>query len=40
MVPSTALPQLAIEGIQFSVQGPATYEQLVPPLRVPPASAV
>lgn len=33
MVPEAALPYLAREGIRFQVEGPATYEHLVPPLR-------
>ncbi len=40
LVPEAALPALAVEGIRFSVEGPATYEQLVPPLRDPAAPAV
>jgi hypothetical protein len=28
-VPETALPYLAREGIRFSVEGPATYAQLI-----------
>jgi hypothetical protein len=40
LVPEPALPFLAREGIQFMVEGPATYEQLIPTLRNPPASAV
>ncbi|MBI1918647.1 MAG: hypothetical protein HYS12_28470 [Planctomycetes bacterium] len=32
LVPEAALPALTVEGIRFSVEGPATYEQLVPPL--------
>ncbi len=40
MVPPGALPSLALEGIAFEVQGPATYEQMATPLRNPPASAV
>ena len=39
MVPETALPFLAVEGIPFSVEGPATYERLAP-LRNPPAVGV
>jgi len=27
LVPETALPYLAVEGIAFYVEGPATYEQ-------------
>ena len=35
-VPETALSFLAREGFRFSVEGPATYEQLVPgPVRPP-----
>ncbi len=37
ILPETALPFLAVEGISFSVEGPATYEQNVPPLRNPVA---
>jgi hypothetical protein len=40
LVPPEALAQLAVEGIPFSVEGPARYEQLVPALRIPPAPAV
>jgi len=40
LVPDEALPALAREGIRFTVEGPATYEQLVPPLRDPSAHAV
>ena len=40
IVPQSALPALAAEGIRFSVEGPASYEQQVPSLRVPPAAAV
>ncbi len=29
-VPESALAQLATEGIAFSVEGPATYERLIP----------
>ena len=39
MVPENALPFLAVEGIPFSVEGPATYERLAP-LRIPAAVAV
>jgi hypothetical protein len=31
LVPEAALPAMAVEGIQFTVEGPATYEQLVSP---------
>jgi hypothetical protein len=40
LVPDYALPCLAQEGISFVVEGPATYEQLIPSVRNPPASAV
>jgi len=40
MVPPGALSALALEGIPFQAEGPATYEQLATPLRNPPASAV
>ncbi len=40
LVPETALPYLAVEGIAFTVEGPATYEQLAPALRDSPAPAV
>jgi len=40
LIPDYALPCLAHEGIPFIVEGPATYEQLVPSLRNPPASAI
>jgi hypothetical protein len=40
MVPEQALPALAVAGIPFFVQGPATYEQLTEKLGDPAASAV
>ena len=40
LVPEEALPQLALEGISFMVQGPATYDQYIPTLQNPPAPAV
>jgi hypothetical protein len=40
IVPEPALSCMAREGISFVVEGPATYEHLVPSLRNPPASAV
>ena len=40
VVPQAALAALAVEGIPFTVQGPATYEQNVPSLRNPPAAKV
>jgi len=39
MLPESALPYLAMEGIPFQVEGPATYERLAP-LRNPAAVAV
>lgn len=38
-VPDDALSELATEGFQFSVEGPATYERLMP-LRNVAAAAV
>ena len=40
LVPDSALPALAREGIPFLVEGPATYEQIIQAVRNPPASAV
>jgi hypothetical protein len=40
VVPETALSQLAMEGIQFIVKGPAPYERTLASLRNSPASAV
>lgn len=40
LVPHTALSALAAEGIRFTVEGPATYEQLIPAVRDPSASSV
>jgi hypothetical protein len=40
LVPPEALAYLAMEGIPFSVEGPATYEQRIPALRVPAAPSV
>ena len=37
MVPEASLPFLAAEGIQYFVEGPATYERLVPAFRDPAA---
>ena len=33
VVPESALAAMAVQGITFTVQGPATYEQSVPSLR-------
>ena len=40
MVSQGALASLAMQAIPFQVEGPATYEQLVTPVRNPPASAL
>ncbi len=40
LVPEMALAPLAREGISFTVHGQATYDQIVAPLRNPPAAAV
>jgi hypothetical protein len=40
LVPEDALAFLAVEGIVFTVEGPATYEQNGSPLRGPAAAAV
>lgn len=41
LVPNAALPALAVEGIRFIVEGPATYERLIPAtLRDPAATPV
>jgi hypothetical protein len=41
LVPPEALPSLAMEGIPFIVEGPATYEQRVAAaVRVPPPASV
>jgi hypothetical protein len=40
LVPEAALPALAVEGMRFTVEGPATYEHLIPPLRNAAARAV
>jgi len=40
LVPETALPALAVEGIPFVVEGPATYEQITASIRDTPAPAV
>lgn len=33
LVPADALPFLAVEGVPFTVEGPATYEQNTPAVR-------
>ena len=40
IVPETALSFLAVEGIAFTVEGPAAYERNTPAIRVAAASAV
>jgi hypothetical protein len=40
LVPEDALSFLALEGISFLVEGPATYEQNAPPLRNAAAAQV
>jgi hypothetical protein len=40
MVPEAALPYLAVEGISFTVEGPATYDRFLPPLRNPATPTV
>lgn len=40
MVPAEALPHLAVEGIRFKVEGPATYEHNVPAIRDPASVTV
>lgn len=40
LLPEQALPFLALEGVSFFVEGPATYEQIIQAVRNPPAPAV
>jgi hypothetical protein len=40
LVPETALTFLALEGVRLSVEGPATYEQLIPRPVSPPVDMV
>jgi hypothetical protein len=40
LVPEAALSRLAVEGIQFSVEGRAAYEHVVSTLRDTPPAAV
>jgi len=40
LVPESALSALAVEGISFQVEGPATYGQAVPALRNAPSAPV
>src|SRR5437763_10581245 len=38
LVPEPALAEMAMEGIKFTVEGPATHEQSIPAVRIPPGS--
>ncbi|MCR4413856.1 MAG: hypothetical protein NUV77_15660 [Thermoguttaceae bacterium] len=40
VVPEMALAYLATEGVSFAVEGPATYERLVPTIRNAAAEGV
>ena len=40
LVPEGALAAMAVEGIPFVVEGPASYDRNIPTLRNPPAAAV
>ena len=40
LVPEAALPYLAVEGIPFTVEGPATYAERIPAVRNPPPARV
>jgi len=40
IVTEAALVHLARKGIPFLVEGPATYEQIIPAVRVPAAASV
>ena len=40
IVPPDALAALGMEGVAFSVEGPATYEHFAPQVRTPAAAAV
>ena len=40
LVPSQALGALAVQGIPFTAEGPASYERSIPAVRNPPAPAV
>ena len=40
MVPEQALAALALEGIPFFVEGPASYDQLTTAVRNPPAATI
>ncbi|GMU37584.1 MAG: hypothetical protein KJ057_03795 [Phycisphaerae bacterium] len=40
VVPEEALPSLALEGMSFSVEGSARYEQIVPSVRNPASAPI
>lgn len=40
IVPEMALPEMALEGIPFSVEGPARYDQRVPAVRNPAPATI
>jgi hypothetical protein len=40
VLPDAALSSLALAGIKFQVEGPAKYEQYIPAVRNPAATAV
>ena len=40
MIPEDALSHLTLEGIEFSVEGPATYEHRIPAIRDSSATAI
>lgn len=40
LVTESALPYLAVEGIPFSMLGPANFEQIIPAIRVAAASSL
>jgi hypothetical protein len=40
LVPEAALAELAVEGIRFMSEGPASYEQILASLRNPVAASV
>jgi hypothetical protein len=40
LVVESALTPLAVEGISFTVEGPATYAEAIPAFRTPPAQQI
>jgi hypothetical protein len=40
LVVKSALTPLAVEGISFTVEGPATYAEAIPAFRTPPAHQI